>query len=61
MDVYEMVFKLDDVHQCSPKTAQKMFSIWSVSSEEDIKRYLYPSGRNGKKMGKRKYEKVHVD
>ena len=53
-----MVLKLEDVQQCSLKTVQNLFSVWSHSSKEDIMEYLYPSGRSGKCGAKRKYDEV---
>ena len=60
-DAHEMVFKLEDVRQCSLKTVQNLFSVWSHSSEEDIMEYLHPSGRSGKCGPKRKYDEVVDD
>ena len=59
-DAYEMVFKLEDVHQCNQKTVQNLISVWNNSSEEDIREYLYPSGRSGKCGAKRKYDGTEV-
>ena len=56
-----MVFGLEDAHQCSLNTVQKLFSVWSHSSDEDIMEYLHPGGRSGKCGPKRKYDEVVDD